>query len=209
MRGQSAGIRSHMKTIIFTDLDGTLLDPETYSVKAAEPALELARQKDVAIIFVSSKTRAEIEVWRALLGNVHPFVVENGGGIYIPRDYFNFPVPGKISDGYRMMSLGKPYEQIRRQFVELRDRLDIAVRGFGDMSLEEVASLTGLTRNGAELAKKRDFSEPFVFVNGPDERFLQAIEGERLRWTQGQFFHIMGNHHKGKAVEKNSGPLRT
>ncbi len=191
-----------MKTIIFTDLDGTLLDPETYSAKAARPALELARRKDAAVIFVSSKTRAEIEVWRTLLGNGHPFVVENGGGIYIPRNYFNVPVPGKISDDYRIISFGKPYEQIRRQFVEMRDRLGIAVRGFGDMSLGEVASLTGLARNEAELAKKRDFSEPFVFLNGADERFLQAIEGEKLRWTQGQFFHIMGNHHKGRAVER-------
>jgi mannosyl-3-phosphoglycerate phosphatase len=61
--------------------------------------------------------------------------------------------------------------------------------------------LTGLPREEAVLAQEREFSEPFVFVGEPDERFLQAIEGSGLRWTRGRFFHLMGNHHKGRAVE--------
>jgi mannosyl-3-phosphoglycerate phosphatase len=69
------------------------------------------------------------------------------------------------------------------------------------MSLDEIAVLTGLNREEAELARQRDYSEPFVFPGAPEERFLQAIEGGRLRWTQGQFFHLMGNHHKGRAVD--------
>ena len=188
------------KTIIFTDLDGTLLDPVTYSPKAAEPALDLTRQKRIPVVFVSSKTRAELEVWRKRLDNHHPFVVENGGGIYIPERYFSFPVQGALRDGYRVICLGTPYQQVRMQFVQMRERLKIAVRGFGDMSLEEVVQRTGLTREDAALAKQREFSEPFLFTGVPDDRFLQAIEGEKLRWTQGQFFHVMGNHHKGRAV---------
>jgi mannosyl-3-phosphoglycerate phosphatase len=64
-----------------------------------------------------------------------------------------------------------------------------------------VAAITGLSEEDAVLARLRDFGEPFVFTGPPDERFLQAIEAEGLRWTQGRFFHIMGNHHKGRAVD--------
>jgi mannosyl-3-phosphoglycerate phosphatase len=191
-----------MNVIIFTDLDGTLLDAETYSYEAALPALNLAREKGVPLVFISSKTRAELEIWRRRLQNEHPFVVENGGGIYIPEGYFPFPVPGTLREGYRLISLGKPYGVIRKHFAEMRERLGIAVRGFGDMTVEEVAALTGLTRDDAELARQRDFSEPFVFPGPVDERFLQAVEGAKLRWTQGQFFHLMGDHHKGRAVDK-------
>jgi len=70
------------KTIIFTDLDGTLLHPQTYSFDAAMPALKLIKEKDIPLILCSSKTRAEIEVYRKKLDNQHPFVSENGGGIF-------------------------------------------------------------------------------------------------------------------------------
>jgi len=70
------------KIIVFTDLDGTLLHPRTYSFEAAMPALKLIKEKDIPLILCSSKTRAEIEVYRKKLDNQHPFVSENGGGIF-------------------------------------------------------------------------------------------------------------------------------
>jgi len=70
------------KIIVFTDLDGTLLHPKTYSFDAAMPALKLIKEKDIPLILCSSKTRAEIEVYRKKLDNQHPFVSENGGGIF-------------------------------------------------------------------------------------------------------------------------------
>lgn len=45
--------------ILFTDLDGTLLDHESYEWKEAKPALDLCKERRVPIILVSSKTRAE------------------------------------------------------------------------------------------------------------------------------------------------------
>ncbi len=50
-----------MNTVIFTDLDGTLLHPETYSFKAALPALEIIRRRRIPLVLCSSKTRAELE----------------------------------------------------------------------------------------------------------------------------------------------------
>lgn len=187
-------------TIIFTDLDGTLLHPRTYSYQDAMPALELLREKGIPLVLCSSKTRAEIEAYRKRLGNHHPFIVENGGGIFIPEGYFPFPVEGEARSGYRVIHLGTPYAEIRRKFLSLRQELKIEVRGFGDMTLDEVASLTGLAKNEAVLAMKREYCEPFVFTGVADERLFTAIEAAGLRWTQGRFFHIMGNHHKGRAV---------
>jgi mannosyl-3-phosphoglycerate phosphatase family protein len=203
--------------IIVTDLDGTLLHPRTYSFEEALPGLKLIRQRNIPLVICSSKTRLEIEVYRKRLENIHPFISENGGGIYIPAGYF--PFHGSASEhqgGYDVVSLGSPYEDIRKRFTALRDRLGIAVRGFGDMSAEEVAGLMGLTIEEARLAKQRDYEEPFVFPNTPDDRFLREIEGEKLRWTQGRVFHLMGDHHKGRAVdilrklyERRDGPVMT
>src|SRR3990167_7401295 len=187
-------------TIIISDLDGTLLDAAAYSFDAALPALNLLRARDIPLILCSSKTRAEMEAIRRQLRNDHPFVTENGGGIFIPKEYFSFPVEAAESGGYRLITLGTPYVEIRRHFVRLREELGIRVRGFADMTVDEVAKLTGLSRDAARLARQRDFDEPFVFEGAPDERFLRAIEASGLSWTEGRIFHIMGRHDKGRAV---------
>jgi len=75
------------RIVIFTDLDGTLLDHCTYSYKEAEKALESIRRKNIPLIVCSSKTREEIEIYRKKLLNNGPFISENGGAIFIPEQY--------------------------------------------------------------------------------------------------------------------------
>lgn len=189
-----------MRKIIITDLDGTLLDAENYSFAPAWPALDMLRTRGIPLILCSSKTRVEIEVLRRELGNTHPFISENGGGVFIPRGYFTVPFDAVDAGEYRLITLGTPYAEIRRRFIRLRDASGAKVRGFGDMTDEEVAALTGLTADAAQRARQRDFDEPFVFEGAPDQRFLRAIEADGLNWTEGRIFHIMGRHDKGRAV---------
>lgn len=188
--------------IIITDLDGTLLHPGTYSFDEALPALELIRTRRIPLILCSSKTRAEIDVYRKRLVNKDPFISENGGGIFIPEGYFHFPVEEELRNDYRMITFGKPYGEIRRVFKEVQKKTGIVARGFGDMDVPEVAHLTGMQLSDAELGKQRDFDEPFIFEEGEKkvEKFLEAIEEAGLCWTQGRFYHILGDHDKGKAV---------
>jgi mannosyl-3-phosphoglycerate phosphatase family protein len=189
-----------MKTVIFTDLDGSLLHPNTYSFQEAMPALELIRTRGIPLVLCSSKTRAEMELYRKRLHNTDPFIVENGGGVFVPTGYFP-NVAGMIPcAGYRMTRLGNSYRDIRRELEKLRQDLGVHVRGFGDMTVEEIATLTGLPLDEAGLAKQREFAEPFMFERAMDERVLKAIEERGLRWTRGRFHYIMGDHDKGKAV---------
>jgi glycerate 2-kinase len=194
-------LEGHMKkTVIFSDLDGTLLDAANYSHAAAQPALDEIAANGLPLILCSSKTRAELELYRKRLANDHPFIAENGGGIFIPRGYFSVPVEAEHSGGYQLIRLGMPYVEIRKHFVRLREQLHAQVRGFADMTVEEVAELTGLPENEATLARQRDFDEAFVFEGKIAEDFLRAIETAGLNWTQGRIFHIMGKHDKGRAV---------
>ena len=86
------------KAIIFTDLDGSLLDHRTYSYSAASPMLATLKKNKIPLIPVSSKTFDEIIILRRRLNNNDPFIVENGAAIYIPKDYFsNQPSNTKIN----------------------------------------------------------------------------------------------------------------
>ncbi|HET6418601.1 MAG TPA: HAD-IIB family hydrolase [Geobacteraceae bacterium] len=194
------------KAVVFTDLDGTLLDALSYSFEAAKPALRLIRERGIPLVVCSSKTRKEIEHYRNLLDNHHPFVVENGGGIFMPAGYFSRGPedacrPLTKEGKYEVISLGTRYELLRKAMGELRNE-GFNVTGFGDMAVEEVAVATGLPPEEAEMAKDRDFDEPFIFA-GQETRageLEEAIRKKGLSLTQGSFFHILGGCDKGKAV---------
>lgn len=193
--------------IIFSDLDGTLLDYHTYSFTAALPALECVKEKNIPLVLCSSKTRTEIERWRTTFNNSHPFISENGGGIFIPRPYFsedNLKTVGqrREHDAHIVLMLGTPYPVLRRALEELRKE-GFEVKGFGDMDVTEVAQITELGPEEATLAKSREFDEPFVF-SGKQARFdalLATIEEKGLRCIAGgKLLHLTGKNDKGKAV---------
>lgn len=190
--------------VIFTDLDGTLLDSATYSYEAAEDALRKIEASKSALVLVSSKTRTEIEPLRFRLRHQGPFIVENGGAVYIPKAYFPFSVEGAVLRGnYQVVEIGIPYARLRAALREIARSFPNDLLGFGDMSVDDVARYTNLPPADALLAKQREFDEPFVFNgNGPAlEQLRRDIEGRGLRFTEGgRFYHLMGSNDKGKAV---------
>ena len=193
------------KPVIFTDLDGTLLDQDTYSFEPAEPALRLIRLKRIPLIFSTSKTRAEIEIYRKKLENGHPFVSENGGAVFVPKDYFSFPFPyDRELEGYFVLELGVYYSQIREVLESIKRETGIRIRGFYDFSLEEISSLSGLSLKEAEFAKQREYDEPFIVEGGEREFDIVKnkimMKGLNYAWG-GKFHHILGKNDKGKAVE--------
>lgn len=71
--------------LVFTDLDGTLLNHHNYSVEAALPCIQKLHQLDIPVIFNTSKTFHESVELQKLLQINAPFIVENGSSIYIPH----------------------------------------------------------------------------------------------------------------------------
>lgn len=156
------------RRLIFTDLDGTLLDSATYDRKPARPALALIRKKSIPLIICTSKTRAEIEVRLKRFRLREPFIAENGAAIYIPKNYFAFHYPwDRGVDGYRVIELGIPYARIRKGLKQIARRTGLPLGGFGDMTAAEIAAQTGLPIQEARLAKRREHDEPFV-LDEPD-----------------------------------------
>ncbi len=188
--------------LIFTDLDGTLLDHHTYSFKPALPALKALKERHIPLIICTSKTRAEIEKWRQELQNDHPFISENGGAIFIPKGYFSHKFCfEREKNNYLVIELGTPYSHLREILSRIRDSLGLALKGFGDLSDEEVARLCGLSTEEARLAKKREYDEPFLL---DEENLLKKIQKaaglSNFQVTRGgRFFHLMGENDKGVA----------
>lgn len=162
--------------LVCSDLDGTLLDHRTYSFDAARPALALLKSRNIPLILATSKTAAEVAgLHEALnLGEV-PSIVENGAGLYRPG------VSHEDGDGYA---------RIRKGLDGLPRDLRAAFRGFGDMDLAEIASLTGLPASDAELARQRRHSEPGLWSGTDAEkaRFLDVLKAQGIHGRDGGRF---------------------
>jgi mannosyl-3-phosphoglycerate phosphatase len=189
--------------IVFTDLDGTLADYHTYSYEEALPALESLKKNNIPLIICSSKTRAEIEKYRTRLGNSDPFISENGGAIFIPLDYFEFEFPYTRKDlTYWIIEFGTPYHKIRGTLQKIQSAFPDLVRGFGDISAQEVSNLCEIPSDEGVLAKEREYDEPFLLE---DKKILDEIREiaakDNLQIIQGgRFYHLIGENDKGKAV---------
>ncbi len=196
--------------LLFSDLDGTLLDSRTYSYEAARPALEAIGRRGIPLVVVTSKTRAEVELWRRRLGNEEPFIVENGGAVYIPRGYFPFKIEGaRRREGYDVIELGTPYGELVAGLRRAAQESGCEALGFSDMSVADICRRTLLTVQQAELAKQREYDEPFEIVGPGTYRLLEAISGLGMAWTRGdRFYHVTGGNDKTGAVARLIGLYR-
>lgn len=198
--------------IIFTDLDATLLDHDTYSFEAAKPSLNIVREKEIPLILTSSKSLEEIGEVQNELGIIHPFIVENGGAICFPPEYFKFEEDMPVVDGFQIKLLGPSYNEILQNLTGIKQSANYDFRGFNDISLEEVMALTNLTQEKAQKAKTRLCSEPLIWEDSEENlrEFKILLKKKGLKLLKGgRFYHLMGNTDKGNAVRKLTGLYKT
>lgn len=196
--------RHSMKLVIFTDLDGSLLERRTYDHREALPAFDLVRERGIPLVFCSSKTRAEQEALRDHLGIKDPFIVEDGAAVYIDRAYFPFSFIHQCSRGpYLVIELGTPYGTVRRAVTDVAAETGMRLRGYGDMDAAEVAAMTGLDAASAMRAKDREYEETLVTDPSSEElaNLERAFAVRGLTMTRGsRFFGVKGAHDKGRAA---------
>jgi mannosyl-3-phosphoglycerate phosphatase len=169
-----------MAYIVFTDLDGTLLDHEHYSYAAARPALDRLQETGTPLILASSKTACEIAALRTELGlSDYPAIVENGAGLLAAN---TAPPTTTETDS--------EYTALRTALSEFPGELRDYFLGFGDLSPEQIAALTGLSVEAARLAKIRQFSEPGLWSGDADQQqqFENQLLAKGIKCRQGGRF---------------------
>lgn len=168
--------------LIVSDLDGTLLDHETYDWTPARPALNALRQGGHGLILASSKTAVEVAPLRRAIGfDDFPAIVENGAGMLLAGD-------GKGR------TAGKDHTRILAALAgmppELRDRFS----GFSQWTTEELSDRTGLPADQAHLAAQRQFSEPGIWSGSARElaQFTALLARQGITAHQGGRFLTLG-----------------
>lgn len=190
---------------VLADVDAIRLDRDC-SLGACCEELETLRRGGIPLILFSSKTRAEIEVLQRKLDLRHPFVSENGGALFIPRNYFPFPIKnGRRIGGYDAIEFGAPYYQLVAALHRVAEQTGVPAVGFSDLSIEEVAKECGLTLAEARLAKLREYDEPFRILDPSPAARSKLLRGLHragvYRCTStGNYHHLMGLSDRAMAV---------
>ncbi len=201
------------KLVVFTDLDATLLDRESYSWESAREALDRLRGIGASLVMVSSKTFAEMRGIYDELGFTDPFVVENGGAIIFDSDHWPGLdsnthlglLPRQNNERFSHVPLGRPYLDLVAELGNLSWLAGAKTRGFSSMSLEEISILTGLPPDKARLCRIRDYDEPFLLHGNRQDaaRLLKIANQAKLQMEQGgRFWHLFSHKGKGEAVSR-------
>lgn len=194
--------------LIFTDLDGSLLDHHSYSFKPATAILAKLEAQGIPVIPITSKTMAELLPLRALLNNQHPFIVENGAAIFIPKNYFSMqPEMSSTFEDFWVIENAQPRQTWLQLLHNNSDEFSGEYQTFNsiyaDQGIEGIAELTGLSSAMATLANRRQYSEPVHWTGTAvgKKLFVQKMQSLGATVLQGgRFLNIGGNTDKGRAL---------
>ncbi len=186
--------------ILFSDLDGTILDDHTYSFDRSLPGIALLRSWNVPVVLASSKTFDEMIIFHRELKLKAPFIFENGGGIAWPDGNGSFSAE----------IIGRGVEELRAALQLIESALGAKITSIMEMPLEELMRRTELPADQAELARLRRSSVPFA-VRGEDSIPPEKLEeANRLLAPRScgvirgkRFFHLTAlGVDKGAAVRR-------
>lgn len=190
--------------LVFSDLDGTLLDHHSYSFAPALPMLQKLQASNIPVIPSTSKTFAELTELRNQIGLDGPFIIENGAAVYIPVFYFKTqPSDTKYQNGYWVKEFTKPREHWLTLIEKLKDRFAGQFNHFFNMSNNEIIAATGLSIKQARLASNRQYGEPILWLGNDitkTEFVLAVKELGASPLEGGRFLHLSGQCDKGKAL---------
>jgi mannosyl-3-phosphoglycerate phosphatase len=190
--------------LVFTDMDGTLLDHHTYSHEPAKKMLKALQLRKIPVIPNTSKTFDEMTELVAKLDINGPFIVENGAAIHIPKNFLSQkPMNTQWQNNYWVRQFTSKKSHWLNLLQQLEPEFSGQFTSFSNMTLAEISSATGLTMEQAKKAANRQYGEPVLWLGNPEnkQQFITAIQSKGATvQIGGRFIHISGDCNKGTAL---------
>jgi len=191
--------------LIFTDMDGTLLDHYSYSFEPAQALLTALEQANVPVIPVSSKTKAELQFLRNELNNTHPFISENGAAIYIPKAYFpEQPIDTSEDQQFWIKAFVEPRQTWQDLIAQRSDEFGNSYKTFEQIGIDGIIEMTQLDHDSAIRASQRQYGEPIAWygTEHQKQKFIEELTQAGAHVLHGgRFMHVSGECNKGLALQ--------
>ena len=140
------------------------------------------------LVWVTWRTRLQVDEPRRTVAHNHPFIGEGGSGVYLPEDYFHLRPPKTIRLGrFTCIPIAEPQPAASEALELLSEELGVPVVPLRSLSPRELAQNSGLPAREAELTRQRDFDEPFFFAGASDadiKRFTEEAVRRKVNLRQ-------------------------
>ena len=186
------------KILIFTDLDGSILDRDTFKFDQIKQYMKKLLNSGVIIIPNSSKTESEIIEFNQELGENLAYISENGSVIN-GLNILNSNFPNKII-------LSREKEELIDIFKnKVPENLQRKCKFISNLNKKDQISIFGLNENKLKNALKRKYTEPFLFEGNKIEKkdLLKILKKKSLTMQEGgRVINLCDNVNKVKSMNK-------
>lgn len=174
--------------LVFTDIDGTLLDSHTHEWQPAEVWLTRLRQHQIPVILCSSMTAAETLAIQKMVGlQGQPFIAENGAVIQLDARW-------EAHENAPRLINGATHDRIMTVLTPLRESEGYKFTTFSDLEVPVLVELTGFTPAQASLARLHEASETLIWRDSDAQlaKFDADLSRFGLRLVQGaRYWHVI------------------
>jgi mannosyl-3-phosphoglycerate phosphatase len=176
---------------IFTDLDGTLLEPDGSLRAEAMTEIRRLTAGGIPVCLVTSKTATEVVRLLALMQLETPAGFENGAGVVLAN--------GSMVLAKAAISM----TTLRRTAASLRGHRGAPIKTLDELDDEELRSFTGLPATALGAVRDRQATLPMVVAPEWDDRLRAALPTQpRMRLLRGnRFLHLQGDHDKTSVMK--------
>jgi mannosyl-3-phosphoglycerate phosphatase len=195
------------KTVIFTDLDASLLDYDTYEFGEIKNFVINLIENGIFIIPVTSKTKNETLKFLKSLPRYESFAIENGGAVYLIDEYEKYTeekLEIESDNGLLKKVLGTKIDILKDFLKEFSEKENLMIKTIFDFSVSELSFMLNLSAKDLIDTLDREYDIPFIIENPIKDKIEKLIENANKKRYKihigGRFYHISGNYNKGDAV---------
>ena len=161
--------------IVFCDVD-SLVPVRGKMTPGFDEFSAALQQAAIPLVWVTTRTRLQIDDPRRKLGHNHPFIAEGGCGVYLPEGYFHLrPAKTTRLGRFTCIPVAEPQPAAAAALEELSADTGVTCVTLKSLAPRELAQNSGLPVQQAELMRHRDFDEYFFFAGAAEhdvERFV-------------------------------------
>jgi predicted mannosyl-3-phosphoglycerate phosphatase (HAD superfamily) len=173
--------------------------------------------RGIPAVWLTSRTRLQLDEPRRKLAHTHPFIAEDGCGVFLPEDYFHLRPQASTSKprGTATVRLGRftclpvaePQPAAWEALESLAAETGVSVVPLRSLPPRELAQNANLPPREAELARQRDFDELFFFAGASEKEIDNFQTAGRSRNIQLRQRGVLWSLAIGASVRRCVGEL--